>query len=645
MLLFLTQLLFLLGLAKAIKITVSSSGGNVSSSTQYGLMHEEINHSGDGGLYAELIRNRAFQGSASLAPNPTAWSATNGALLSIKNDSTPLSEAIPNHLSVVIPNDSSGRVGFANSGWWGIDVQIQPYSGSFYVKGQYDGTFTISLQSLTKKETFAAVEIQSQCRDDEWIQHNFTLVPTQAATDIFNSFAITFDCLGVVGESLNFTLVSLFPPTYKNRSNGLRRDLVEALAELKPTFLRFPGGGNINGILEGSQYKWNQTIGPLKDRPGKDSVWGYYETDGLGLVEYMQLCDDLDLEPVLGLWSGLNYVSGPLSPDELEPYVRDALDQLEFLTGPTDTTYGALRASLGYTEPWSIKYVEIGNEDNLTGGLVSYEGYRLQIFYDDIKAKYPNITVLASASEYTMNLSISDVGGDFHRYETPDGFAGGANFARFDHAKHQTLIGEMACVYPNTPNGSAPSSFEMYSQYPFWIGSVAEAVFLLGAEHNSDRIIGATYAPLIANFNGKQWTPTLIAMDANPANTTRSTSYHVWRLLASHAAMEILPTTSDADIEPLYYIAGRDGDSGSFIFKAAVYNSTSDIPVSIAFDGVPEGMGAQLTVLTSEDPLASNVLGGPDVVNSKSSTLTAGPGGVFEFSLPDLSVAVLRTVG
>lgn len=338
----------------------------------------------------------------------------------------------------------------------------------------------------------------------------------------------------------------------------------------------------------------------------------------------------------------MNFVDGVLSPEEPGPWIQDALNQIEFLTGSTDTEYGAIRASLGYTEPWNVRYVQIGNEDNLTGGLESYEEYRLEMFFDAIKAKYPDMVILASTSEFTMNLTIPDVGGDVHRYTVPDGFVGSDQFGFFDNIKHQTLVGEIACVYPNNENGSSPS-FEGYVEYPFWIGSVAEAVFLLGAERNSDRVIGVAYAPLLSHAEGSQWTPALLSFDADPSRTTRSTSYHVYRLLGSHVATETLPSKSDTGFDPLYYVTGRNSEKDSFIFKGAVYNSTEDVPISMKFEGVQEGAGAQLTVLTSQDPMASNVIGGEEIVVTTRTAINAGADGAFRFSLPNLSVAVLET--
>jgi alpha-N-arabinofuranosidase len=217
---------------------------------------------------------------------------------------------------------------------------------------------------------------------------------------------------------------------------------MSAFSGLNPSFLRFPGGNNLEGDDPPYYLKWNETIGPLKDRTGYPGTWGYTNTNGLGLIEYLQWCDDLGMEPVLAVWGGF-YLSGPAIPEaELQPYIDDALNELEFIMGDVSTTHGALRASLGYPEPWTIKYVEVGNEDNLSGGGVSYQAYRFQAFKDAITAKYPGIFVFASTSDYNF-AETEDVGEDYHQYARPDRFA--SEFGYFDHwaTGFKTMIGKL----------------------------------------------------------------------------------------------------------------------------------------------------------------------------------------------------------
>jgi alpha-N-arabinofuranosidase len=415
---------------------------------------------------------------------------------------------------------------------------------------------------------------------------------------------------------------------------------MQAMKDFGPKFLRFPGGNNLEGETIDGRWKWNETIGPLKDRPGRATTWGYQETGGMGLVEYMEWCDDLGIEPILAVWAGLALNGDVVPEDELHVYVQDALDELEFLTGSVDTKYGALRASVGHPEPWAIRYVEVGNEDNLSNGMASYASYRFKAFYDAIKAKYPDITVLASTIDMTLP---GDAGGDYHLYDIPDNFV--TRFGFFDNMSedHPILLGEIAAVQYN--GAEIDWSNRHFSLYPWWIGSVAEAVFLLGAERNANKIIGTTYAPMLVNLDNYQWSPTFLGFNSDPDQTARSTSWHVYDLFSHTHMTNTLPTKSSDKYGPLYYVAGLDNSTNSHIFKAAVYNSTAEVPVSLTFDGVKAGTAAELTVLTAPDAFAMNEVGGANQVKSKVSTLRAGKEGVFKFSLPNLSVAVLKTKG
>lgn len=249
-------------------------------------------------MYAELVRNRAFQGGDLYPRSLDGWSSVNGAKLTLKNLSTPLSKALPASMNVAVGNATKATsVGFANSGYWGIDVRRQDYKGSFYVRGEYNGEFTASLQSALTNETFGSVKVKSKSKQNDWVEHKYTLAPTKNAPNSNNTLVITFNPKGARDGSLDFNLISLFPPTYKGRENGLRKDLAEAFAALQPSFFRFPGGNALEGPNLANPWKWNETIGPLKDRPGRAGAWNYQTTDGLGLVEYLHWCDDMNLEP------------------------------------------------------------------------------------------------------------------------------------------------------------------------------------------------------------------------------------------------------------------------------------------------------------------------------------------------------------
>ncbi|KAI1492729.1 alpha-L-arabinofuranosidase [Biscogniauxia mediterranea] len=631
----------LASLATAIDISVSSEGGNATNGHQYGFLHEDINFSGDGGLYAELIRNRAFQSSERYPSSLDAWFPINGAHLSLNtNLSTPLSDSLSVSMNVAAPKDGDTEVGFLNVGYWGMDVKIQKYTGSFWVKGGYTGSFTASLRSNLTGEEFGSVSIPSQSQDDQWIEHDFELTPSKSAPNSNNTFAITFEASGVSGDSLDFNLISLFPPTYKGRKNGMRIDIAEALEQLHPTLFRIPGGNMLEGNTNTSWWDWKNSIGPLKDRPGFSGVWGYQQTNGLGLLEYLEFAEDVGMELVVGVYDGLA-LNGDITPqDQFQELIDDALDEIEFIRGPADSKWGSVRAELGHPEPWTLKYVEIGNEDWLAGapeGWETFKSYRFPMFLEAINKAYPDIQVISSGSVYDGYDIPAPGAGDYHLYADPDTFV--AEFGKFDNVATPHIIGEMASAQPN--GGRDWNAGLM--PFPWWGGAVGEAVALIGYERNQDRIIGVAYAPIIRNMNRWQWSITMLQFAADPALTTRSTSWYIWELMAAHIMTETLPATTDFD--PLYYVAGRNDKTGGHIFKAAVYNSTdgADVPVKLNFEGVAPGTEAELTILTGPENAygINDPFTGVNVVETSTTTVTADEQGNFQFSLPNLSVAVL----
>ncbi|PSN70732.1 glycoside hydrolase [Corynespora cassiicola Philippines] len=650
--------------AAAFDIIVKSSGGNLTGKFGhpygYGFLHEDINNSGDGGIYAELIQNRAFQYSPEFPVSTAHYFPINGANLSIQFLDEPLSQALPASLHVAnTGNSSSGKIGFENEGYWGIDVRQQKYTGSFWVKGAYNGSFTASLKSNLTDDVFASVEVASKSVAGEWTEHEYELVPEKDAPNVNNTFSVTFDS----SASLDFNLISLFPPTYKGRKNGLRVDLAEALEEMNPHFLRFPGGNMLEGLTNDTYWDWKDSLGPLKDRPGFQGVWGYQQTHGLGIMEYLEWAEDMDLQIVLGVWAGLA-LNGDVTPQEdLQPFIDDALNEIEFVRGPADSPWGSRRAELGHPEPFELNYVEIGNEDWLAGypgGWNSYREYRLEMFYNAIKEVYPEIQVIASGAtsdpapegettgpnleegiDFTKTPSAI---GDYHPYREPDELV--LEFDRFDNDIGH-IIGEVAATHVN---GATPPRWNgpLY-KYPWWIGAVGEAISLIGYERNSDRIPGTFYAPVLKNENKFQWPITLIQFTADPKQTTRAVTWYCWSLFAHHPISHTLPTSSNSSYGPLYWGAGTDeARDGAFVWKGAVYNTTdsADVPVSVQFQGVTPGTKASLTVLTNSvgDPYAYNdPFTGENIVNTTRTEVTAGSSGAFQFSLPELSVAVLDT--
>ncbi|KAL5117363.1 hypothetical protein ACEQ8H_004679 [Pleosporales sp. CAS-2024a] len=639
--------------ALAVDIVVQASGGNVTGKFGhpygYGFLHEDINNSGDGGIYAELIQNRAFQYSHNYSVSTAHYYPINGAVLSIQNLSQPFSKALPASMRVAA-GKGTGKIGFKNEGYWGMDVKRQKYTGSFWVKGAYKGSFTASLESNLTCDVFGSVEVPSRAVANDWTEHTFELTPVKDAPNSNNTFSITFDQAGCSSGALDFNLISLFPPTYKNRKNGLRVDIAEVLADMNPSVLRFPGGNMLEGLTNDTHWDWKKSIGPLRYRPGFQGVWGYQQTNGLGLMEYLEWSEDMGLERILAVWAGLALNGGFTSKQDLQPFIDDALNEIEFVCGPANSTWGKVRADLGHPEPFSLNYVEIGNEDWLAGypgGWRSYREYRFPMFHDAIKAKYPHIQVIASAATSDpkkgpeLNFT-ADTFGDYHPYREPDQVV--KEFNRFDN-EIAHIVGEMAAVHPNGGSGWNGSLVP----YPWWIGAVGEAVSLIGYERNSDRIPGAFYAPVLKNENRWQWSITLVQFAADVKKTTKSVSWHCWSLFAHHPITHTLPTSSNSSYGPVYWGAGMDKRrNNAMVWKGATYNTTngSSVPVSVHFQGVKPGTKANLTLLTnpSGDPFAyNNPHTGIEMVDTAIRILEADFSGAFRFYMPQLSVAVLDT--
>ncbi|RYY30611.1 MAG: alpha-N-arabinofuranosidase, partial [Sphingobacteriaceae bacterium] len=336
----------------------------------YGLMTEEINYSYDGGLYAELIRNRIFKDNFR---EPEHWNVINQsdgkATISLDRQQ-PINTALTTCLKLNVEKPGT-RTGISNDGFWGIPIKPNTvYSGSFYAKADHLQTkpFTVSIESTDGKTTYASAKISGV--NNSWKQYTFSLKTNQNIKPTADTrFTITTADTG----NTWFNLVSLFPPTYNNRPNGNRADIMQLLSDMKPAFLRLPGGNYLEGQIFSTRYDWKKTLGPLDQRPGHMGTWGYRSSDGMGLLEYLNWCEDLKMNTVLALFAGYtlnkDYLeAGPM----LKPFVDDALDELEYVMGDKNTKWGAKRAQNGHPQPFKLTYVEIGNEDgfDLSG---SYE--------------------------------------------------------------------------------------------------------------------------------------------------------------------------------------------------------------------------------------------------------------------------------
>jgi alpha-N-arabinofuranosidase len=603
-----------------------------------GLMTEEINHAYDGGLYAELVQNRAFLDDAA---SPVHWSTVQSgdATATIALDAnTPLNDAIPTSLRLDVTRASAGRAaGIANDGYWGIPVKPNTrYRASFYAKAAagFSGPVTVSIQSNDGRTTYASGRISGLTQ--AWKQYELTLTTGAAPTTADARYVLTVDRLGTIW----FSLVSLFPPTFKNQPNGFRPDLMQMLVDMKPKFLRFPGGNYLEGDQIADRFDWKKTLGPLSERPGHMAPWTYRSTDGLGLYEFLLWCENMNAEPVLAVYAGYSLKGAYVKPGpDLEPYIQDALDEIDYVSGPATSKWGALRAKAGHPAPFTLTYVEVGNEDffDRSG---SYD-QRFAQFNAAIKARYPHLQVISTVGfEQPEDRRVHSVKPDVldeHYYRTVDTFLKMARgqYEKYDRSGPKIFVGEWgAYETPFEPwnprsRGEAPT--------PNMRAALGDAAWMTQMEKNADIVVMHCYAPLLVNVSlgARQWRPNLIGYDA--LRVYGSPSYHAIKLFGTHIGDEILKTTV-ADTEVLTSVT-RDSKSGA-IYVKLVNASDAAAPIQLDVKGVAS-LAATATALTlGGDPQATNSIDAPEAVVPVPSNVTGVKSG-FTYTVPAHTVVVL----
>ena len=501
----------------------------------YGIFYEDINHAADGGIYAELIRNRSFedgprygapadmQGWSTYAAAPSQLTAR----LIQPTKKTPLLNGVQhNALALDIKASATEPACLVNEGYWGINaVQGRCYRLTFWAKTQnYQGTLKATLCSKDGSRIYAETAVDGFAigKSKGWTKYEATL--TAIDNDPQAQFAMVFDGTGQV----QVDMVSLFPPTFKNRENGMRPDLANMLWQLHPKFMRFPGGCFVEGQESpDNAFRWERTIGPIEEREGHWNVnWGYRTTDGLGYHEYLQLAEDLGAKPLyvvnVGIWHG-----GETPYDSIQPWIDECMNALEYANGPVTTKYGAMRARNGHPEPFGIEYLEIGNENNQPDPRQQSDHYyeRYEQFYKAIRAKYPEMKIIGNVvawgddnpkwgSEQPVDLL------DEHYYRSPDWFA--AAFQKYDSYDRQgpkVYVGEYAVT-----NG--------YGKLGNMNAALGEAVYMMGIENNGDVVELASYAPIFVNENDARWRPDMIRF--NSSRVMGTPSYYVQQLMPQH---------------------------------------------------------------------------------------------------------------
>jgi len=486
------------------------------SPTLYGLMTEEINHSYEGGLYAQLISNNTFRGNWM---GVESWGEVlHGdakATFAVDKSDGP-SAALPTSLKIAVDAASPGNeAGVNNVGFWGIAVRPHTvYRGSLYAKQDGDvGALTVRLVSDNSGTTLA--ETQVELVGSGWTRYEFRLMTGAAAASTASHVEFTVARAG----TLHLQLVSLFPPTFNDRPNGSRTDLMEKMAAMHPKFIRLPGGNYLEGDTMQDWFNWKNTVGPLVDRPGHMAPWTYWSTDHFGLLEFLEWTEDLKVEPVLAVYAGYALKHDYAKPGkELEPYVQSALDEVEYVTGDASTKWGAERVKDGHPAPFPLHYIEIGNEDQFDKS-GSYDE-RFAQFARALRAKYPQYQLIATTPVKEDADAAPDVLDD-HYYKSPaDMFA---LVGRYDDAPRtgpKIFVGEWA-----TRSGSPT---------PNMGDALGDAAWMTGLERNSDLIVMASYAPLLVNVSpgAMQWQTDLIGFDA--MESYGSPSYYAQCLFSAH---------------------------------------------------------------------------------------------------------------
>jgi alpha-N-arabinofuranosidase len=621
-------------------------------------MTEEINYSYEGGLYGELIRNRAFKANPT---NAVFWKTVGAGKISLAA-ATPLNDALNVSLQLDAGAASNNSpAGFANGGYWGIPVKPKTkYHVSFFAKAAagFTGPLAVSLESVDGKTVLAAEKISGLTGD--WKKFDLDLKSRNLPATKDTVFKITTAAPGTIW----FQNVSLFPPTYKDRVNGNRPDISKLLADMNPKFLRFPGGNYVEGDNFKERFDWKKTIGPVEQRAGHRSCWGYWSTDGFGLPEFLGWCQDLNMEPVLAVFAGYTLKHDHVSAGpELEPYVQEALEEIEYVTGDATTKWGAQRIKDGYPNPFPLHYVEIGNEDwfDRSG---SYDG-RFAQFYDAIKAKYPQLKIIATvgyehAAADRVHSRTPDLV-DEHYYKSEQEMEAQANvYDKRDRSNPTKIfVGEWATrVGAPTPNMA---------------GALGDAAWMCGMERNADLVTMHCYAPLFVNVSdvnnssravrSMQWPSDLIGYDA--LTSYGSPSYYVQKMFSTRHGDNILATAAQAvpskiwwpparrrngveqprppaqEIPEFFYDATRDGATGK-IFVKLVNSQATEQSVKIEISGVNTiARKGKVTVLKADKLDDTNSIKEPAKITPKT-TPVSGFGKNFTTTLPPFSVTVLE---
>ena len=627
------------------QFTVSTKPGATIQPTMYGIFFEDINFGADGGLYAEMVENRSFE----FPDRLMGWNTFGDVTVS---DVKPAFDRNPHYVTLANAGHREKRTGLENRGFFGMGLK----------KGMhYDFTVYARLHTLQGKEAKFSIELVDEedrpiskatvtVTSNKWQKHTATLTSDKTVEKGLLRIFLEGS------ESVDIDHVSLFPA---DSWQGMRADLVKDLADLHPGIFRFPGGCIVEGTDLATRYQWKNTVGPAENRPLNENRWNYtfphrmypnyYQTLGLGFYEFFLLSEKIGAEPLPVLSCGLacqyqnddNDKNAHVCTADLQPYIDDALDLIEFANGPVTSKWGRLRADMGHPAPFNLKQIGIGNEQ---WGPLYPE--RLALFVKQIRAKYPHIKICGSSGpsasgkefdygwEQMRRLGVDLV--DEHYYMTPDWFL--KNAGRYDNYNRtgpKVFAGEYAAHVRGLDKQPtvAMNNFE---------AALSEAAFMTGLERNADVVYQATYAPLFAHVEGWQWRPDLIWF--NNLESVRSVNWYVQMLYATNRGTHVLSLTEGGmpveGHENLYASAVYDKTAKAYIVKI-VNAGDKEQHINLTFTGLKNLGKGKLITLHSNDPRATNSLENKTHVVPQTSDVEAH-GNMLSVKVPAKTFAVYR---
>ncbi len=616
--------------------------------TMYGIFFEDINFAADGGLYAEMVKNRSFEFTLPMMgwqqPNSDRWSNNaNSGFATVLHESDKESNAKYVEIKVNAPKGYR----LINEGFRGMGFK-EGLRYDFSMMGKkIEGATAVHVELIdTSGQVLASDKIAID--SDDWTEYELSLVPSR--TEMKGQLNLRFEGVGVV----HLDMISLFPSdTWMNREKGLRADLVQLLADMDPGFLRFPGGCIVEGRTLARRYQWKKTVGDIEDRASLVNRWNtefahrptpdYYQSFGLGFFEYFQLSEDLGAEPLPILSCGMacQFNTGELVPmDELDPYVQDALDLIEFANGDTDAPWGQIRADMGHPEPFDMKYIGIGNEQWGEEYIKRYE-----VFERAIKAQYPDMIIVSGSGPFPdgemFDYGMSELSQrqaeivDEHYYRTPEWFRENADrYDDYDREGPIIFAGEyaaqsVAIASPDNKNN--------------WECALSEAAYMTGLERNADVVQLTSYAPLMAHADGWQWTPDLIWFNNLEAYGTPS--YYVQKLFSTNRGSHVLFITDNGKNiigqDDIYATAAKDESAGELIVKV-VNTSNERQKIKMALQGATNLSGkGTITILKNNDKEAVNSFDAPENIYPVSSDISFSDSEIVMDAEP-MSLTVLR---